>query len=70
MNEIIVGATYKHYKGNLYKVIALARHTETEEELVIYTDGEHTWARPKSMWNEIVNNQKRFELVTGEENGK
>lgn len=66
MEDVIVGATYRHYKGNLYKVIALAKHTETEEELVIYTDGTHTWARPKRMWNEwiVVGKIKRFEIVT------
>lgn len=65
MDEVIVGATYQHYKGNKYKVIALARNTETEEELVIYTDGVHTWARPKRMWNEYVGDKKRFEIISG-----
>ena len=27
---------YKHYKGNMYKVIGLAKHTESEEKLVLY----------------------------------
>lgn len=65
MEDVIVGATYRHYKGNIYKVIALAKHTETEEELVIYTDGTHTWARPKRMWNEwiVVGKKKRFEIL-------
>ena len=27
---------YKHYKGNIYRVIGLAKHTETEEKLVLY----------------------------------
>ena len=31
-----VGATYRHYKGNEYKILLIAKHTETEEELVIY----------------------------------
>lgn len=65
MEDVIVGATYRHYKGNIYKVVALAKHTETEEELVIYTDGTHTWARPKRMWNEwiVVGKTKRFEIL-------
>lgn len=65
MEDVIVGALYQHYKGNIYKVVALAKHTETGEELVIYTDGTHTWARPKRMWNEwiVVGKKKRFEIL-------
>lgn len=68
MDEVIVGATYRHFKGNKYKVIAVAKHTETEEELVIYTDGTHTWARPKRMWNEwiIEGKKRRFEIETND----
>ena len=56
MDKIEIGKTYKHYKGNLYKVIALAKHSETLEDMVIYSslDGEKTWARPKKMWSEVV----------------
>lgn len=49
---------YRHYKGNEYQVLFSARHSETEERLVIYKAlyGEgQIWARPVSMWNEIVN---------------
>jgi hypothetical protein len=35
MNEIKLGK-YQHYKGNMYEVIGLARHSETLEELVVY----------------------------------
>lgn len=48
---------YRHYKGNEYEVLFLARHSETEEVLVIYKAlyGEGgIWARPASMWNELV----------------
>lgn len=47
---------YQHYKGNVYKVLGLARHTETLEELVIYQavkDGK-IWARPRKMFEEQV----------------
>lgn len=48
---------YRHYKGNLYRVLSLARHSETCEELVVYidvSDPEKVWVRPAGMWNETV----------------
>ncbi len=61
---------YKHYKGNEYEVIGIARHSETLEEMVVYKalygDG-GIWVRPLSMWEEIVvkdgKEYKRFEYV-------
>lgn len=46
---------YKHYKGGIYEVIGVAKHSETEEELVVYkatyqTEGENLWVRPKQMF--------------------
>lgn len=51
--------SYKHYKGNLYEVIGVARHSETLEELVVYkatyqNDGENLWVRPLAMFKETV----------------
>mgnify|MGYP002624526435 CR=1 FL=1 len=62
-----IGRTYRHFKGNLYKVIGIANHSETLEKMVIYSPlktGE-TWVRPLSMWDEIVDDKgtKRFTLV-------
>ena len=48
---------YRHFKGNEYEVLGVARHSETEEELVVYRPlyGEGgLWVRPVSMWNELV----------------
>ncbi len=61
---------YKHYKGNLYEVVAVAKHSETLEDMVVYKalygDGD-VWVRPLSMWDEVVerdgNQFKRFELI-------
>jgi hypothetical protein len=49
--------TYRHYKGNLYEVLGVARHSETEEELVVYRalHGERgLWVRPLMMFSEAV----------------
>ncbi len=66
MQEITVGKIYKHYKGNLYKIIALGKHSENLDEMVVYQsvkDGQ-VWIRPKTMWNETVddNGTLRFTL--------
>ena len=60
--EIVVGAKYRHFKGNEYEVIAVARHSETMEELVVYKslkDGE-VWARPKAMFVGKSGEVRRF----------
>lgn len=48
---------YRHFKGNEYEIIAIAKHSETGEELVVYRalygEGE-VWVRPLRMWNETV----------------
>lgn len=48
---------YRHFKGGEYEVIGVARHSETEEELVLYralSAPDALWVRPVSMWNETV----------------
>jgi len=48
---------YKHYKGNLYRVMGVARHTETGEEVVMYQSlyGDYgLWVRPLTMFQETV----------------
>lgn len=56
MQKITIGKTYRHYKGNLYKIIALAKHSETLEDMIVYQSvkTEEVWVRPRSMWNETV----------------
>ncbi|MFM9059084.1 MAG: DUF1653 domain-containing protein [Planctomycetaceae bacterium] len=56
MAEITPGR-YRHYKGNEYTVLGVARHSETLEELVVYRQeyGDHgLWVRPAAMFAEIV----------------
>ena len=48
---------YQHFKGGRYELIAIARHSETLEEMVVYRAlyGEkQVWVRPASMWNETI----------------
>ena len=55
--ESIKPGRYRHFKGNEYEVIGLARHSETQEEMVVYRAlyGDFgLWVRPVSMWNETV----------------
>ena len=56
MSEIKCGR-YRHFKGGEYEVLHIARHSESEELLVVYRalygKGE-VWIRPLSMWNDVV----------------
>ena len=71
--QVKIGAYYKHFKGKLVHVIAVSRHTETQELLVVYAadNGTGTWCRPLSMFLSDVDavkypeyaGKKRFELV-------
>ena len=64
---------YRHYKGNDYTVIGIARHSETQEELVVYRQeyGDNgLWVRPLAMFVETVevdgNLVARFERMEEE----
>lgn len=61
---------YKHYKNKLYRVIGVARHSETEEEHVVYRplyNDSGLWIRPLSMFDETIEvngrQVKRFAFV-------
>lgn len=56
MEEIKPGR-YRHFKGNEYEVLYLAKHSETLEPMVVYRAlyGERgIWVRPAAMWSELV----------------
>jgi hypothetical protein len=53
--SIKIGSIYEHYKGHLYKILAIARHSETLEELVVYQAQQcenNIWVRPTCMFLE------------------
>ena len=68
--ENIKPGRYRHFKGNEYEVLFVARHSETLEDMVVYRAlyGERgVWVRPASMWNETVTRDgkeyKRFTFI-------
>ena len=63
--ELIIGGIYKHFKGNLYKVIDVALHCENLEEYVVYKSIENgkTWIRPKNEFLSEVDHEKYPEIT-------
>ena len=68
--KTILQGIYRHYKGSLYQVLHTAKHSETEEALVVYRClyGEYdVWVRPLAMFTETVevdgDQVARFELI-------
>ena len=72
-NELKIHGVYRHYKGDLYIVEGVARHSETDEEMVLYRalyDDGQLWARPIEIFLDELDHEKypgvkqkyRFEL--------
>lgn len=73
---MIQAGVYRHYKGNTYQVIGIAKHSETEEDLVVYRalyGAFGLWVRPIDMFCEEVEVGgqlvSRFELIA-QKNGE
>lgn len=75
MNELKVNGIYKHFKGNYYIVVDIAKDSESKEEYVVYRQlyGDNSlWIRPLKMFLSEVDSNKypdveqkyRFELQT------
>ncbi len=59
--EVVEGQVYRHFKGNLYRVEGVAKHSETLEEYVVYRklyDDRSLWIRPKEMFLSPVDREK------------
>ena len=55
--SVVIGGKYEHYKGKPYRVLAVAKHSETLEEMVVYQQlygEEGVWVRPLEMFLETV----------------
>ena len=69
--QVAKGQVYRHFKGDLMTIIEVAKHTETEELMVIYDHNGVIWARPYNMFISKVDKDKypdikqeyRFEIV-------
>ena len=65
---------YRHFKGNIYRVLHIAKNSETLEDMVVYQAmyGEGgIWVRPKAMFEEVIERDgktlRRFEPISVEE---
>ena len=72
----LVGQTFRHFKGNLYRLEGFTKDSETLEEMAVYRalyDERGLWVRPAKMFFETVerdgNTMKRFELAENEKQG-
>lgn len=75
MSELRPGR-YRHFKGNEYELLTVARHSETLEDMVVYRAlyGEGgIWVRPAHMWSELVERDgvtcPRFTYLGDQEKG-
>ncbi len=56
IQKVEIGERYKHFKGNEYQIIALAKHSETLEDMIVYKalygEGD-VWVRPATMFTDM-----------------
>ena len=76
--KINVGEKYRHFKGDIVKIIALCKDSETLDEMVVYTHNNQNWVRSRSMFLSEVDHIKypnikqkyRFEKIEEEKNDR
>lgn len=78
MNKLVIGGIYKHFKGHVYKIIAVGRDAEDLSEKIIYQNVnnlEDVWIRDKEEFLSEVDREKypdvtqkfRFQLLENEQ---
>ena len=70
----ITPGLYRHFKGNNYRVLSIARHSETVQPMVVYRalyGDRGVWVRPAEMWDEVIERDgktfQRFRKLSMEE---
>ena len=70
----MTGKYYRHFKGNVYRVLHIAKNSETLEDIVVYQAmyGERgVWVRSRTMFEEVIERDgrtfRRFEPISDEE---
>ena len=70
----ITPGLYRHFKGNYYRVLSIARHSETVQPMVVYRalyGDRGVWVRPAEMWDEVIERDgktfQRFRKLSMEE---
>ena len=65
---------YRHFKGNIYRILHTAKHSETLEDMVVYQamyGDRDIWVRPKAMFEEMIERDgktfRRFEPISAQE---
>jgi cyclomaltodextrinase / maltogenic alpha-amylase / neopullulanase len=67
MEKSVKIGKWRHFKGPIYEVIGVGKHSETLEEMVVYKHDGELWIRPKEMFLETIKRDgkviKRFEFI-------
>ena len=57
---------FRHFKGNIIEVVCIVKHSETLEDMVVYTHDNEYWVRPMSMFQDKEDVTNRPDNITGQ----